>query len=376
MAATRSTKIQRGLLLLTAGAALALTGVPTLAQGGQPANPPPARPDPAAHAAHVAQDPAAHAGAPATQPGTPSAQRAEPYADLLDQIAQLRAQVAQLQGALAQGHTGTPMQPGGAARQGPMGGTGTGMSGMDQPMMAMMQQMMGKMDQMMSGMGMGGASGAAAAGAGMPGGMMDDMDMMGMGGASGAGAGAGGMPGGMMDDTDMMGMGGAGMGGMNGMPMMDQMMSMGMSRMGGGMNTGSMLSALPGFPGASHIYHLGATGFFLDHATHITLSVEQQQQLNEIKEQSLLDQATFQRSIEQAEQDLWNLTAADSPDAAKVEAKAREIAQLQADQRIAFIRDVGKAAGILTSDQRMQLTGMVAPNPAPQPAGPGGMSGM
>ena len=32
----------------------------------------------------------------------------------------------------------------------------------------------------------------------------------------------------------------------------------------GGMNTGGMGSALPGFPGASHIYHLGATGFFLD----------------------------------------------------------------------------------------------------------------
>jgi Spy/CpxP family protein refolding chaperone len=179
---------------------------------------------------------------------------------------------------------------------------------------------------------------------------------------------------------DMMGGmgGGASAGGMatgGGMGMMDEMMAMGTSRMGGG--SGSMISALPGFPGASHIYHVGATGFFLDHATHITLTPEQQRQLNQIKEQSLLDQATQQRKIDQAEQDLWNLTGADSPDAAKIEAKAREIAQLQAEQRTSFIRDVGKAAAVLADEQRKQLTGMAAPNPAPQgmPAG-GAMPGM
>ena len=32
----------------------------------------------------------------------------------------------------------------------------------------------------------------------------------------------------------------------------------------------SMPSALPGFPGQSHLYHIGATGFFLDHPEHIT----------------------------------------------------------------------------------------------------------
>jgi hypothetical protein len=52
----------------------------------------------------------------------------------------------------------------------------------------------------------------------------------------------------------------------------------------GGMTNMAPQSALPGFPAASHIYHIGATGFFLDHAQHINLSAEQQVQLNKIKE--------------------------------------------------------------------------------------------
>jgi len=207
----------------------------------------------------------------------------------------------------------------------------------------------------------------------------------GMSGMSGGGSGMQGMSGGsgggmgMMDMDKMMmggmggGSGGGGGGGMMGM--MDQMMGMGMSRMGGGMNTGGMASALPGFPGASHIYHLGATGFFLDHGSHITLTVDQQKQLGEIKEQSLLGQSTLQRKIDQAEQELWDLTGADAPDAAKVEGKAREIEQLKSEQRISFIRDVGKAAAVLTDEQRKQLTGMMPANPAPANQ-PGAMPGM
>ena len=150
------------------------------------------------------------------------------------------------------------------------------------------------------------------------------------------------------------------MGGMQGMPMMDRMMMKGMSRMGGGAQGGSMSSALPGFPGASHIYHVGATGFFLDHPEHITLTVEQQQQLNAIKENALLAQSTLERQIEQAEQDLWTLTASDRPVIGEIETEVREIESLGGDQRIAFIRAVGKAAAVLTEDQRLRLVGEVA----------------
>ena len=307
---------------------------------------PPAGVDPATHAAHVAQGAGAH-------PQT-AAQPAD-NAELVRQLAELRAQISQLQAALAQGHaSGVAPQP--MPQGGMQSGMRTGQSPMG-PGMGMKRMGTGTMPP--AGGGMSGMSGGGAPMQGMSGGSgmgMDQMMMGGMGGGS-----AGGMS------------GGGGMSGMMGM--MDQMMGMGMSRMGGGMNTGAMTSALPGFPGASHIYHLGATGFFLDHASHITLSVDQQKQLGEIKEQSLLNQATLQRKIDQSEQELWDLTGADSPDAAKVEAKAREVEQLRSEQRISFIRDVGKAAAVLTDEQRKQLTGMVPANPAPANQ-PGAMPGM
>ena len=329
-------RTRASLITLIVGMALSSA---TLAQSQPPAGTkPPAGVDPATHAAHVAQGTAAH-----VQPGGQPVDNAE----LAKQLAELRTQIAQLQAALAQGQAAggapQPMPQGGMKQGMPMGKSsmqGTGMSRMGS----------GSMPQ--------GNSGMSGGGSGMPG----------MSGRSGGGMG--------MMDMDKMMMGGSSGGGGGGMMgMMDQMMGMGMSRMGGGMNTGGMASALPGFPGASHIYHLGATGFFLDHGSHITLTVDQQKQLGEIKEQSLLNQSTLQRKIDQAEQELWDLTGADSPDAAKIEAKAREIEQFKTEQRISFIRDVGKAAAALTDDQRRQLTGMSPANPAPQPGAMPGMGG-
>ena len=63
------------------------------------------------------------------------------------------------------------------------------------------------------------------------------------------------------------------------------MSMMGMMGMGGGNMAAMPQSALPGFPGASHLYHLVATGFFLDHPQHIALTTEQQAGLNKAKEQ-------------------------------------------------------------------------------------------
>lgn len=189
--------------------------------------------------------------------------------------------------------------------------------------------------------------------------------------------GAGRQPSGMgMMEHEPMGMSGSG-GGMSSMssrpsaggsPCMGMMGggAMGMTRSRGGMEmmgrmgsaTGMpMSSALPGFPGASHLYHVGATGFFLDHSEHITLTMEQQTALSRIKEKALLEQATTQRKIEGAEQELWTLTGADQPAADKVDAKVREIEKVRADQRLAFIRAVGEAALVLTDEQRKALLG-------------------
>jgi hypothetical protein len=232
---------------------------------------------------------------------------------LADQLRELQAKVAKLEAALKQGHQGTPAGTGGMGR-GMMGG------GM---------------------MGMGGPGGG-----GMPG-----MDMM-MGGMPGKGmAGMGGMSGGgeMEDDeTGMMGM--MGMGSMKGVGKMQK------------------TAALPGFPGSSHIYHIGATGFFLDHPKHVTLTTKQQTTLNSLKEKALLEKSTSQRKIDEAEQELWSLTASDRPDAVKIEAKVREIEKLRGDQRLAFIRAVGEAAKVLTDEQRQQLLGQTG-DTSDKPAG-------
>ena len=331
-----------------------------------------------AHAAHVA------AGAM-----PPDAAKNDPA--LAQQVSQLRAKVAQLETALAKisppmaaasAGAAMPGMPGATASATPAMGMGMdkmkssgGMSGMSagatpappmagmrgsaasaggsMGMMGMMDKMMGMMDKMM---GMGG--GAMPAGPPMAGGGMGmmDMDMMKMGGmgAMPAGAPAPGMSGGMgmgMDKMEMAGMMGmSGMGAMGGASAMPQ-------------------SALPGFPGASHLYHIGATGFFLDHPQHIALTTQQQAALNSAKEQALLAKSTTDRAVEQAEQELWTLTAADQPDAAKIEAKLAAIGKLRGDERLAFIRAVGDASKILTDEQRKILTGFAPPAPAAPMAG-------
>jgi Spy/CpxP family protein refolding chaperone len=173
---------------------------------------------------------------------------------------------------------------------------------------------------------------------------------MGGGGGMGGMGGGGGMP---MEPMDMMEMGGMGMkpGAME--PMDSQMM---------GMMEGSaaMQSPLPGFPGASHLYHVGSTDFFLDHAAMSGLTVEQKRRLGQVREQSQMEGATFDRRILQAEQELWQLTAADQPDAAAIDTKVREIETLRGDKRLAFIRAVGGAAEVLTPAQRQKVLGMTS----------------
>ncbi|MCU0506803.1 MAG: periplasmic heavy metal sensor [Anaerolineae bacterium] len=133
-------------------------------------------------------------------------------------------------------------------------------------------------------------------------------------------------------------------------------------------------SRLPGFPGASHLYHIGATGFFLDHPQHLVLSADQQTRLNRIREQAALDRATAQRRIDEAEQELWTLTGADSPDASRIETVVRSIERLRGDQRLLHIRAVGEAAQVLTPAQQGGLLGTRPPAGAGGP--PAGTPGM
>lgn len=214
--------------------------------------------------------------------------------------------------------------------------------------LATLREKVSKIEQQMQGSPASGSMGGMKMGGGGGMGMMDGMDSM-----------MGGMGGGSSNGSGGMKMGGGGMGMMGGMDSMMGMM--------GGMSGMSMPSALPGFPGASHLYHVGSTGFFLDHGNHIQITTEQQTKLNQIKEKTMLDQASAERKVEEAEQQLWQLTAAGEPDVAVIETKIREIEKLKGDQRLAFIRAVGEAAQILTHDQHQILAGThtgAKPDPA------------
>ena len=285
----------------------------------------------------LAQSSSSGGSPPHAQHGPPTTQHAD--ASLAERVAELQAQVARLQAALDQMHrAGAPSQQAPAAMPGMGAGMPSGGGGG-----------MGMMDDMMMNRGMSGGSGG-----GMPGDGMGMMDMMGgMSGSGMSGGGAAGMGGG--------GMAGMEMSGMMGMAPAPQAMRM---------------SSLPGFPGATHLYHVGATGFFLDHAGHLSLTTEQRASLGQVRERAMLEQATARRSIEQAEQELWSLTAADQPDAQAIEAKVAEIERLRGQQRLQLIRAVGEAGQVLTDEQRRVLTGQSAPaNPA-MPAGGGDMGDM
>jgi hypothetical protein len=108
---------------------------------------------------------------------------------------------------------------------------------------------------------------------------------------------------------------------------------------------------LPGDSDAPHLYHLGETGFFLDHAELMDLNQQQAKQLENLKQIWFLHKEQVSKNIYALEEQLWLLTADGKPDANKIEAQIRDISKLQSNLRIDFIRSVGKAVSILTADQ-------------------------
>lgn len=206
----------------------------------------------------------------------------------------------------------------------------------------------------MSDDGMSGASSMA------PMAMDDDMEMT---PAPDAGSSGGMSSGGMAMDSGEMGGMSSGGGSMSGGSMTGSGMKAmgccmaGMKGMGGSSGATRPITSLPGFPGRSHLYHIGAEGFFLNHPQHIALSVDQQVRLNRMREQALLTSATFDRQIAEAEQALFVLTGADLPDTVRIHEQLRVIANLRIEQRAAFIRAVGEAAEVLTDSQRDALLG-------------------
>ena len=286
----------------------------------------------------------------AAHPGPAANTGAQPDADLQRQLADLRARIATLQRTLEQQQK-NPAAPAmkskapgmgggmqGGMEMGEMGGMGsapmaasqTGQTMPAQPAMGMMAMDKGEMGMPPAGMS-----------------MADDMMMSEMG--------MGAMPGGRTSSNRAAPAAPAGTG-------------MGTMPMGGTTASSSpaanrrarSVSSLPGIPGASHLYHIGATGFFLDQP-QLTLTQQQRTALNRLKERALLGRSNVERRVAEAEQQLWALTAADQPDSAKVQAKVKEIEEIRGTQRLEFIAAVGEAAKLLTPEQQGILLGTGGP---------------
>jgi Spy/CpxP family protein refolding chaperone len=265
---------------------------------------------------------------PMAMPQQATAGAGDQNRQLADQVADLRAQVARLQAAQTTGTGGRKVAA--PAKMG-AGGMGRGMA------MGEMAMPMPK-DQ--------GEMGSMPAGGGMP--IMDDKSEM---GTMPSGAGKGNMAAAPAMGMCCMGdKGGMAAGGSAGM---------GAGATGGGGMAGmnAPASATPGQAGASHIYHIGSAGFFLNHSQHITLTSDQRSTLNRLKEKAMLDKASEERRIDQGEQELYALTGADQPDNGKIQAKIGEIERMRGEQRMSFIMTVGEATKVLSPEQRQALLG-------------------
>ena len=262
---------------------------------------------------------------------------------LLEQLRDLRERIAKLEASVA-----AHAQPASAPMPAMPASAGSGMEMAG--MMAMMQQMQKMMGMMMGGRTSGMSAAPARGALGTSPSMGGDMGM------APARPMAPTAPMKPMEAMDASEMGMA--------PTMTAPATSPMPGMTAAPGTPSV-STLPGFPGASHLYHIGSTGYFLDHPHHITLTTEQQTSLNSIREKAALEKSSYQRKIEEGEQALWSLTASDNPDAPAIESKVREIEGHRSDQRAAFIRSVGEAARVLSDEQRKTLTGVgMAPAPS------------
>ena len=145
----------------------------------------------------------------------------------------------------------------------------------------------------------------------------------------------------------------------------DPTANMGRKRLLGQPSAMNAAGGLPAARGAPHIYHVGADGFFLEHASAIGLTPEQQSKLSAIKEKAELAYAATQQKIDEAENDVWTLTSAEKPDATKIDARISEIGRLGARQRMDYVRAIGSAVAVLNAAQHKAVIALGPPSGSP-----------
>ncbi|MBI2878424.1 MAG: Spy/CpxP family protein refolding chaperone [Candidatus Rokubacteria bacterium] len=112
--------------------------------------------------------------------------------------------------------------------------------------------------------------------------------------------------------------------------------------------------------------------FMLHRRDELKLTPEQVQALEGLRADFQREAIRREADLRVAELDLRALLQVEPADLARVEAKVREIAQLQADLRVARIRVIEQGKAQLTPEQRTTLkTLLAAPRGGPRQAGMG-----
>ncbi|MFB3817441.1 MAG: Spy/CpxP family protein refolding chaperone [Candidatus Methylomirabilales bacterium] len=148
--------------------------------------------------------------------------------------------------------------------------------------------------------------------------------------------------------------------------------------MGPGMMGGGMMP--PRDRGEGGPAHEGPLiSIMLRHRQELGLTPEQERKLQDLRTEATKDSIRRTAEIRVAEVDLDALLAQDTWDVAAIEAKARQIAGLQADRRVSRLKTLAAGRAVLTSEQLQRLRevghrgpgGPGARQPGMGPAGPG-----
>ena len=115
-------------------------------------------------------------------------------------------------------------------------------------------------------------------------------------------------------------------------------------------------TALPGYTSVPHLYHIGESEFFLDYSALLGLTKGQIDQLQAIQSQWQNQQDNMISQRDSLERHTWELTAMGKPDYKAIQKTVMSIESINAQLRLSFIRLVGQAVSVLTSQQVSKLT--------------------
>lgn len=115
---------------------------------------------------------------------------------------------------------------------------------------------------------------------------------------------------------------------------------------------------IPGVPRPAPVERPLIT-FMLDHRDELGLTHDQASRLEALRNDFTREAIRREADIRIAELDLQALLAEERLDMARVEAKIRELGKLRTDLRVERVRTIEQGRGVLTSEQRTRLQGLL-----------------